>query len=56
MERELQFSSLWNPVIGLIGMVGSCARGGSGQTLGSISLLRGWSSTETDFLEGWSMP
>ncbi|KAK4828098.1 hypothetical protein QYF61_023460 [Mycteria americana] len=30
-------------------------RGGSDLTLGSISLLRGWSNTETGFLERWHL-
>ncbi|KAK4815588.1 hypothetical protein QYF61_004803 [Mycteria americana] len=46
----------WDPVTGHVGMVQSCARGGSDWTLGSISLLRGWSNPGTGFLERWSMP
>ncbi|KAK4827477.1 hypothetical protein QYF61_018713 [Mycteria americana] len=44
------------PVIGHMGMVKSCTRGGLDQTLGSIYLPRGWSNTGTGFLERWSMP
>ncbi|KAK4816066.1 hypothetical protein QYF61_011074 [Mycteria americana] len=46
----------WDPVTGRMGMVQSCARGGSDWTLGSISLPRGWSNPGTGFLERWSMP
>ena len=45
-----------DPVTGRVGMAQSCIRGGLDWTLGSISLLRGWSNTETGFLERWSMP
>ena len=52
MEREVLGSSPWDPVIGRVGVVQSRARGGSDGTLGSISLLRGWSNTGgTGFLE-----
>ncbi|GAB0195126.1 hypothetical protein GRJ2_001977900 [Grus japonensis] len=51
VEREVLSSSLWDPVIGHMGMVQSCTRGGLDWTLGSISLARGWSNTGTGFLE-----
>ena len=56
VEREVLISSPWYPVIGRMGMVQRCTRGGLDGTLGSISLLRGWSNTGTGFLERWSMP
>ena len=55
VEREVLISSPWDPVTGCMGMVHSCARGGSHWTLGSISFPRGWSNTGTGFLERWSM-
>jgi len=51
MEQEVLSSSPWDPGVGHVGMIQSCARGGLDWTLGSISLLRGWSSTGTGFLE-----
>ena len=39
-----------------MGIVQSCTRGGLVWTLGSISSLRGWSNTGTDFLEMCWMP
>ncbi|KAK4810710.1 LOW QUALITY PROTEIN: hypothetical protein QYF61_007684, partial [Mycteria americana] len=44
-------SSPWYPVIGHMGMVQSCIRGGSDLTLESISLPSGWSNTGIGFLE-----
>lgn len=44
-------SSPWYPVIGHLGVVQSCIKGGSGWTLGSIFLLRGLSNIGTRFLE-----
>ena len=55
VEREVLSCSPWNPVIGHVGMVHSCTRGGSDLTLGSISLPRWWPNTGTGFLERWSM-
>ncbi|KAK4832291.1 hypothetical protein QYF61_021690 [Mycteria americana] len=55
-EREVLVSSPWYPVIGCVGMVQSCTRGGLDWTLGSIYLPRGWSHTGTGFLKRWSMP
>ena len=40
MEREVLISSPWDPAIGRVGTVQSCARGGSDLMLGNISLLR----------------
>jgi len=56
VERQVLSSSPWYPVIGCMGMVQRCTRGGLDWTLGSISLWRGWSNTGTGFLERWSMP
>lgn len=42
--------------LGGVGIVQSCSGGGSEWTLGSISLLRGWSCTVTGFLGRWSKP
>jgi len=47
MEREVLSSSPWHPVIKRVGMVQSCITRGSDLTLGSTSLSRGWSNTET---------
>jgi len=43
-------------VTGHVGMFQSCIGEALDLTLGSISLLRGWSNTGTGFLEIWSMP
>ena len=56
MEREVLSSCPWNPVIGCIGMVQSCAKAGLAWALGNIYLPREWSNTGTGFLERWSMP
>jgi len=56
VEREAPVSSPWVPVIGHVGMVQSCTKGGLDWTLGSLSLLRGWSNTGMDFLGRWSTP
>lgn len=41
LRRESRGGNV-DPVIGHVGMVQSCARGGSDWTLGCISLLREW--------------
>ena len=56
MERKVLISSPWDPVRGHMGMVQSCIRGDLDRTLGSTSLLKGWSNTGTGFLETWSIP
>ena len=56
MERKVLISSPWDPVTAHMGMVQSCIRGDLDGTLGSTSLLRGWSNTGTGFLETWSIP
>ena len=45
MESEVLSSAPWDPVIGLVGIIQSCARAGLDWTLGNISLPRGWSDT-----------
>jgi len=56
VEGDADLFSL-DPVIGCMGMVQSCARGGSHWTLGSISLITGWwSNSGTGFLERRLMP
>ena len=56
VKREVQSSSPWYPGIGRMGMVQSCARGGSDWTLESISLPGGWSNSGAVFPERWTMP
>ena len=56
MERKVLISSPWDPVTAHMGMVQSCIRGDLDGTLGSSSLLRGWSNTGTGFLGTWSIP
>ena len=55
MEREVLSFPPWDPATGRVGMVQSCARGGSDWTPGSISVLRGWSNPGTGLLERGSM-
>lgn len=44
-------SSAWYPMVEGVGMLESCTREASDWTLGSISLLREWSTTGIGFLE-----
>lgn len=49
MEKEVLSFPLWDPVIRHTRTVQSSAKGGSDWTLGSISLLRGWSNTRIGY-------
>ena len=51
-ELGLAFSLVY-PVIGLEGMTSSCAREGSGWTLGNTTSLKGWSGTGMGCPERW---
>ena len=44
MQREVWGSSPWELMTGLEGMASSCARGGSGWTLGNTTSLKVWSA------------